>query len=78
MNKSPQCNHDQQTEPNQCKSEVEEICSYSPNPGTALQDLHTSLKINSGFHARGNPSEVNWAEGKTFGYVEEKHIYTYC
>ena len=31
MNKSPHYN--QQTEPKRCKSKVEEICSYSPNPG---------------------------------------------
>ena len=58
MNKSPEYN--QHTEPKQCKSEDEEICSYSPNleTGTTPQHLHTYLKINSGFHARGNPSEV--------------------
>ena len=51
MNKSPQYN--QQTEPKQCKSEVEETCIYK----NLESGRHTvSILVNSWFHARTNPS----------------------
>ena len=73
MNKSPQYN--QQTEPKQCKSEVEEIFIYQNLESGRYQHLY--LKINSGFHARKNPKQqylkVVMVSGalfsKTFIYV---------
>ena len=72
MNKSPQYN--QQTEPKQCKPEGEERCIHknletdpvaatrnvatSQQPGNWLRRSNQDLKINSGFHARENLSEV--------------------
>ena len=53
MNKSPQYN--QQTDPKQCKSEIEENCIMNlPKPGKWPSLQHLYLKINSGFHAKKN------------------------
>ena len=58
MNKSPQFN--QQKEPKQCKSEVEEIC-ISQNLET--RGCHRiCLKIKSGFHARQNSRQQYLSE----------------
>ena len=53
MNKSPQYN--QQTEPKQCKSEVEEICIYQNLETRGCYSIY--LRIDSGFHARKNPNQ---------------------
>ena len=53
MNKSSQYN--QQTEPKQCKSEVEEIRMYQNLESGRHQHLY--LKINGGFDARKNPKQ---------------------
>ena len=46
MNKSPQYN--QQTDPKQCKSEIEENCIMNlPKPGKWPSPQHLYLKINS-------------------------------
>ena len=58
MNKIPQYN--QQIEPKQCKSEIEEICIYLPKPGKCpSQHLYLKLSIGkySGFYARKNPKQ---------------------
>ena len=54
MNKSPQYN--QQTERKQCKSEVEEIFILHQKLAPSAAATKIYLKINSGFHARENPS----------------------
>ena len=43
-----------------CKSEVEKICIYK-KPGN-WPSQHLYLKINSGFHARKNPSKATLSE----------------
>ena len=72
MNKSPQYN--QQTEPKQCKSGVEEICTR-PKPGNChhnivLQQLYY-LIINSGFRAGENPSEATISESSQIRELHE-------
>ena len=66
LNKSLQCN--QQTEPNQCKSEVEEM--YSPKP-RSQQLRHLYLKINTGQYARENPSEEAISESTQIRELHE-------
>ena len=56
MNKSPQ--HNQQTEPNQCKSELR---NYVFTKFWKLA-IPASVSENSGFHARENPSEETISE----------------
>ena len=57
MKKSPQYN--QQTEPKQCKSEVEEICIYQ----NLESGCHSVIwKCNSGFYARKNPKQQSLSE----------------
>ena len=60
-----------QTEPKQCKSEVEEVCILFPKTWklTLWQQLY--LKINSGFHARENPSEAKITESSQTGELHE-------
>ena len=53
MNKNPQDN--QQTEPKQCKSEVEEIC-ICQTLESGRHSMHLYLKINIRFHAK-NPRQ---------------------
>ena len=74
MNKNPQYNR--QTEPKQCKSEVEEIYIYQNLESTRYQHLY--LKINSGFHARKNPKQ-QYLKVITFSDASfsKKHIYVY-
>ena len=43
-----------------CKSEVEKICIYQKPGNWPSQHIH--LKINSGFHARKNPSKATLSE----------------
>ena len=60
MNKIPQ--HNQQMKPRQYK--------YSPKPGDcALQHLY--LKINTGCHARENPSEETISESSQISELHE-------
>ena len=54
MNKSPQYN--QRTERKQCKSEVEEIFVLHQKLAPSAAATKVYPKINSGFHARENPS----------------------
>ena len=74
MNKSPQYN--QQTEPKQCKSEVEEICIQQNLESGRHQHLY--LKINSGLHARKNPKQ-QYMKVVTFNDASfsKKLIYVY-
>ena len=54
MNNGYQYNQ-QQTEPKQCKSEIEGLRTYSPNPGNwSLQYLKINTRKSWGFHARKN------------------------
>ena len=67
MNKSPHCNLE--TEPKQCNSEIEEIC-IQQNLKTGHRQ-HLYLKINSGFHARINPSEATISESSQIRELHE-------
>ena len=69
MSKSPQ--HNQKTEPKQCKSEVEEIYIYQN-----LKSGSHSIGISNGFHARENPKE-QYLKVDTFGDASlcKKRIY---
>ena len=67
MNKSPQYN--QQTEPKQCKSEVEEICIHQNLETCPIAELY--LKINGRFRARENPSEATISESSQIRELHE-------
>ena len=49
---------DWQTEPKQCKSDIEEICIYQ-NLMESMSHHSIYLKMNSKFHARKNPPSNN-------------------
>ena len=69
MNKSPQYN--QQTEPKQCKSEVEEICIHQNLETGLIAATILYLKINSGLHVRENPSEATISESSQIRELHE-------
>ena len=76
MNKSPQYN--QQTDPKQCKSEIEENCIMNlPKPGKWPSPQHLYLKINSGFHAKKNLKQ-QYLKVVTFSdaLFSKKHMFT--
>ena len=67
--------YNQQTEPKQHKSEVEEICIYQNLESGCHQHLY--LKINSEIHARKNPKQ-QYLKVVTFSdaLFSKKHMFT--